>query len=353
MTGRIDFSRFDALIGFGDSLADSGNAVALGEATLPAASGFWFGRYSTGPTYFDLMFEAVTGAAPQDYLASERIGAEGAVSANYAIGGATAREDLAAQVDAFAADLARGLVLGGVAPHDALFAVNIGGNDVLRAISRDPLFTLDDAADLGAEVGAAHEAALTDLVALDARHVLVAGVANPGSAPTISDNLFGGGVFAALDALDFVPEALNPAIRAAALAVAIREPEATFYVFEPDARPAFEDPGAYGLDPDLLTENLEEDIEEGRATLDDAPRYAFVDQIHPGAALHALTFEQASDAEVIGGPDAVIDNDWTGTDGDDTVSGYGGDDTLTGGDGADLLMGGAGADVLYGDGALG
>lgn len=134
-------SRFSGIVVFGTSLSDSGNAFALrGEASTPpdftldpllvpsapyAKGGHHF---SNGKTWIEQFAITVgLGDSVRPAFATTDAGAT-----NYAVGGARAYEDginvnLTQQVTAF---LERS---GGVAPADALYAIEMGSNDVRNA----------------------------------------------------------------------------------------------------------------------------------------------------------------------------------------------------------------------------
>ena len=118
---QIDLSRYDSLYGFGDSLADSGNAVFLAELTAglvddptPPEQGYFNGRFSNGPNYFDQLYEEITGKPLATYIpAAELVGEileefslpSGARDGvNFALGGSTAIPEYGADIPAFLQD---------------------------------------------------------------------------------------------------------------------------------------------------------------------------------------------------------------------------------------------------------
>ena len=132
---------FSRIVVFGTSLSDSGNAFALhGGANTPpdylldpllvpsapyARGGHHF---SNGATWVE-QFARSNGLAGSVRPAF----ASASAASNYAVGGARAREDgsnlnLPQQVDAFLLDN------GGIAPSDALYVIEMGGNDVRDAL---------------------------------------------------------------------------------------------------------------------------------------------------------------------------------------------------------------------------
>lgn len=150
------------IVVFGTSLSDPGNAFALRGGTntppdysvdpflvpnAPYARGGH--HFSNGPTWIEQY------ARPLGLAGSVRPAlASSGGATNYAVGGARAREEhinynLPQQVGTFLADF------GGAAPSDALYVVEMGGNDL-----RDAL-----AAFVGAGGGAAGEAAAGAIIA--------------------------------------------------------------------------------------------------------------------------------------------------------------------------------------------
>ncbi|HZR70441.1 MAG TPA: SGNH/GDSL hydrolase family protein [Burkholderiales bacterium] len=144
------------LVVFGDSLSDPGNAFALagGTNTPPDYSVDFFlvpsQPYARGGHHFtngDTWIELLARARGMNANAQPAFRSNAAGAANYAIGGARARDDgtatsLSRQVDAFLGDT------GGGAPGGALYVIEVGGNDIRDiAQTRDPTLA---AAALGA-----------------------------------------------------------------------------------------------------------------------------------------------------------------------------------------------------------
>lgn len=150
---------------FGDSVVDAGNGQQL-MGWNPASQGYYNGRFSDGPVYTDVLYRSLFGT---DMTASLLGGT------NYAYGGARVKggflPDLVSQIDAFEA------AVGGVAAEDALYVINITGNDMLALMSgsTDGLSKEDYAARAGATL----RAQLERLNALGARHILMTDVPNP------------------------------------------------------------------------------------------------------------------------------------------------------------------------------
>jgi phospholipase/lecithinase/hemolysin len=142
-TGAAAQPRFDSLVIFGTSLSDPGNLFALGGGTntppnylvdellvpsVPYARGGH--HFSDGATWVEQLARSLGMAAS----AKPALANESKKAANYAVGGARARDtdhpfDLGEQTAAFLADR------GGAAPSSALYVVEMGGNDIRDAIA--------------------------------------------------------------------------------------------------------------------------------------------------------------------------------------------------------------------------
>ncbi|MBV7256466.1 PEP-CTERM sorting domain-containing protein [Pacificimonas sp. WHA3] len=158
---------------FGDSLVDAGNiSVVTGGAVPDPARGYFQGRFTNGPDFTDLLNQKVSGSLTTASL----LGGD-----NYAFGGARIVDnsgfavnsdmipDLDAQVGTYLA------ASGGVADGDALYTINMSGNDIF-AISRGQTgpFTEDE------YIALAAQRVIANIVALDgagARSILLMGVA--------------------------------------------------------------------------------------------------------------------------------------------------------------------------------
>src|SRR5581483_3564427 len=135
--------RFNRIVVFGTSFSDPGNAYALrGETTAPPydtldlflvpSAPYSIGgghHFSNGETWIEQLARSL-GLAENTRPAFQ---SPGAGATNYAVGGARAYEDgknmnLSEQVNRFLSDF------GGVAPSDALYVVEMGGNDIRDAL---------------------------------------------------------------------------------------------------------------------------------------------------------------------------------------------------------------------------
>ena len=106
---------------FGDSLVDAGNVFVLTGGTTPdPAEGYFEGRFTNGPDFTDLLGAQITGS----FTTPSLLGGN-----NFAFGGARIVDnggipDLDLQVATY---LTRS---GGTADPDALYAINVAGNDI-------------------------------------------------------------------------------------------------------------------------------------------------------------------------------------------------------------------------------
>lgn len=111
---------------FGDSLVDAGNIYEL-FGYPPSSLGYYDGRFTNGPDFTDLLAERITGS----YTAPSLTGGN-----NFAFGGARIVDDGGPPDlnDQVSSHLARS---GGSADGDALYVVNMAGNDVFAIQNGD------------------------------------------------------------------------------------------------------------------------------------------------------------------------------------------------------------------------
>jgi phospholipase/lecithinase/hemolysin len=178
---------------FGDSFVDAGSVNQFSGGTLaPSALGFWYGRWSDGPSWVDYLGYANFGAPTKTFYTGN---APGTIpgspgftytpgASNFAVGGARAGSNdglipsLPTQVGLYNQYL---LATGDLPDANTLFILNFGNNDVnyINSLAGDPVAQV---AAFDAYVN--NMAAVTLGLAMNgAQHILVAGVPNPTKAP--------------------------------------------------------------------------------------------------------------------------------------------------------------------------
>jgi phospholipase/lecithinase/hemolysin len=203
-TSAAERQQYSSLIVFGTSLSDSGNAFALRGGTntppdydlnpllIPNAPYTRGGHhFSDGATWVEQFARSLglAGSVRPAY------GSNSPTATNYAVGSARACDapgndnvNLADQVGAFLGDSS------GVAPPDALYVIEMGGNDVRDAIAaalgvlqRGGTFqqAVQAATPILACAQQAIQAAIVTLQQAGATHFLVWTVPNPGLTPAI------------------------------------------------------------------------------------------------------------------------------------------------------------------------
>ena len=296
-----------SIVVFGDSLSDSGNAFALlGTTNTPpdysvdpflvpdrpyARGGLHF---SNGATWIEQLARSLALAGN----ARPALRSSSPTAANYAVGGARARDDhvsfnLPQEVSTFLSDR------GGVAPSDALYILEIGGNDV-----RDALVAFVGTLQAGgtpAQAQAAAQAVLADAVAsigaqmqalggAGARQFLVWRVPSIGLTPAIRS------LASVNPALPFVGDSLTQAFNAAVEANVLAPLQAAgFGIVRFDAYQLLAQVVAQPADFGLT------DVTHACITPAVAPfecqhpdEFLFWDGIHPTAAGHAIIAQRAS-----------------------------------------------------------
>ena len=166
---------YSDLFVFGDSLVDAGNTqqlvVGLGGADpAPAAAGYFDGRFQNGINFADVLNFAIEGTNSDNSLAG---------GDNYSYGGARARAtadvvpDLVAQVGQFST------AVGGLADPNALYLINVGGNDIFDILSNPGQATA-----IGTAAVTAIATSVLTLQSLGAEHILFVGIGDVGSPPS-------------------------------------------------------------------------------------------------------------------------------------------------------------------------
>ncbi len=288
-----DAITFDRIIVFGASVSDPGNAFALtGEATKPpydeldaflvpdapyARGGHHF---SNGATWIEQY------AKPRGLGRSvgPAFADSSPYSLNYAVGGARARHDginvnFPDQLTAFLTDV------GNVAPSDALYVIDFGGNDVRDALeASDPTMVLADAlTSIATNVGT--------LYAVGARKFLVLNVPNLAVLPSIriADGIFPGTAAGA----GILSQIFNLNLENGVLAFigALPGVEITRLDLYQIINGIMADPAAFGLtetEAACITPNV------APFTCKKPDQFFFWDGIHPTKAVHGILAQEAA-----------------------------------------------------------
>ena len=301
-------ARYSGIVVFGTSLSDSGNAFALRGATntppdydmnpllVPNAPYTRGGHhFSDGATWVEQLARSfgLAGAVRPAY------GSDSRIATNYAVGGARACDapgdgsvNLADQVTAFLADG------GGVAPPDALYVIEMGGNDVRDAIVT-ALGVLQAGATLQQAVQAAGpilacaqqaiRAAIVTLEQAGARHFLVWTAPDLGLTPAIRSLGPGAMALATSLAWMFNTQRLLPTVHTLDQAsddIDIAMLDAFTLLQQINAHPA-----NFGL---TNTTTACVTPSEEPFFCQTADEYLFWDGIHPTRAAHALVAHEAA-----------------------------------------------------------
>lgn len=285
-------SPYSGIVVFGTSLSDSGNAFYLrgNQATpwdftldplfVPSAPYARGGHhFSNGATWIEQYARSIgLAGSARPALASEGAGT------NYAVGGARAYEDginfnLGRQVDTFIADV------NGYAPSDALYVIEMGGNDV-----RDAFAAFASNRNGGAIISAALASIAVNiqkLYAVGARNFLVVNAPNISLTPAI--RTFGPLVGAQAAQLT---QGFNGALVAQVLAPLSGLPGAQFTVLDSYAMltSIVGAPASFGL----TTVTTACVTKVAPYHCEDADEYLFWDGIHPTKAGHAILAAQAA-----------------------------------------------------------
>jgi phospholipase/lecithinase/hemolysin len=274
------------LVVFGDSLSDPGNAFALvgGTNTPPDYANDPFlvpdqpyarggHHFTNGDTWIELLARSRGLAAN----AQPAFRGASAGAANYAIGGARARDDgrptsLSRQVDRFLQDV------GGAAPGGALYVIEFGGNDIRDvAVTQDPSIV---ASALGAI-----QADIVRLYGAGARTFLVWNSPKVAATPAIrmADALFPG----TAAAVDFVTQQYNGALQQVLAGLAQALPGSRFVPYDAYGNVAaiVANGAAFGL-TNVTDACIQPDV---APYFCQAPGdYLFWDGIHPTEAVHGI-----------------------------------------------------------------
>ena len=277
---------------FGDSLSDTGNAFVLQRVnnTPPAYSVDALlvpdDAYARGGHHFTNGATWAEDLARPLGLAADvgpAFRAANHLATNYAVGGARAANDgnnvnLPVQVQDFLEDF------GNSAPSDALYVIEIGGNDVRDALAalltgQDPALVIGaGVASIGTNIGT--------LYAAGARRFLVWNVANIGLSPAVRtlDAQFGPGIAGAADSL---VQGFNANL--GGILATLQQTLPGIEILEFDLYGEFNaivtNPALFGL-TDVVDACIAPNVPPFVCTNPD--QYVFWDGIHPTKVVHAI-----------------------------------------------------------------
>ena len=275
-------SPYSALYAFGDSLSDVGNVFAASRGTEPARP-YFQGRFSNGPIWLDyLAAQFRTGRMIPSLLGGKDY-AFGSATTGYAptLSNPSLVPTFAQQVALFNA------ATHGIAPSSALYAVWIGGEDLLNVLQSGATGTQALALMRGA--AATETTVIATLIGKGARSFLVGLLPDAGKAPSITG--LGPAVSAEASAL---AAAYNIALVAnLSGVVASRRANASYLDAFLLVDIVVADPGAFGLSN--VTDPCYGGPLTGGGTVCASPdQYLFWDGDHPTTAAHAIIADEAA-----------------------------------------------------------
>jgi len=288
---------YDRIVVFGTSLSDPGNAYALtgwlsrppydtlDDLLVPDAPYARGGHhFSNGATWVEQYARSVGLAGSTRPAFAARDG----LAANYAVGGARAREDginvnLSTQLQAFLADFPD-------APADALYVVEMGSNDIRDALLVDPASEPGPAGVLE-EALTAIASAMVDLYDGGARQFLVLNGADISLTPAVQQlelAMPGATLYAQLLGYIFNEELENLLVYLEATLpdIDIRRLDMYGQLNEYAA-----DPGSFGL-TEVSAACVTPDLPPFACHFPD--EYLFWDGVHPTRAVHAIFAREAA-----------------------------------------------------------
>jgi phospholipase/lecithinase/hemolysin len=256
---------------FGDSLSDVGNIFIATGGTIPA-SPYVGGQFSNGPIWAQVLSSSLGLGALQPSLAGGTDFAFGLATTGNPSTASVIVPTLTQQVGMFLASV------GGNAPSSALYAVWIGGNDLLNIISSGVTAPIALAE---AQAAAQSEAAdIGTLITHGARDILVPLVPDPGVTPAV---IAGGGGAASTLLAQIYNTALEAAIGGLSPTPGVRLTYLDTFSLIDDV---VANPGAFGFtnvtDPCYVGP-----FTGGGSVCADPNHYLFWDTDHPTAAAHA------------------------------------------------------------------
>jgi len=276
---------YSAIYAFGDSLSDVGNVFVGTSGTEPAPP-YFAGRFSNGPIWLDYL-AAQLGTGP---MIPSLLG-----GTDYAFGSATTGYGPTLSTPSLVPTLVQQVTLfdaatQGLAPSSALYAVEVGGSDLLNIFQSGAAGAQALALVQGAAATAATEIAA--LIGAGARSFLVGLLPDVGKAPSVT--MFGPAAAAAASALAM---AYNTALEADLSGLITAGASLSYLDAFSLVDAAVANPGAFGLSN--VTDPCYVGPLTGGGTVCATPdQYLFWDGDHPTTAAHAIVAAAADVALV-------------------------------------------------------
>jgi outer membrane lipase/esterase len=310
---------YGRVVAFGDSLSDNGNLFA--NTGVPQAP-YFNGRFSTGPTFIELLANPANSSNPDSSL--NRFWGRGPIpslpftgpfvtggSVNAAIGGATAGGpnaggqpyffssevfnappigNIPGGIPSVEAQIAQYAIAGGkIWPND-LVSIQGGANDFFNffGFAKQGMITLTqgDIQSFAVNVGQFETTNVAALVGLGAKTLLVSNLPSLGSTPNFNGNstTMGAGLLATLT--------YNSTLNQGVQQLAVTNPGVNFIQMDwySALNVALKNPGAFGL-----TNTMDACFNATAKTVCSTPNtYLFWDGVHPTETGHALLARYAS-----------------------------------------------------------
>jgi outer membrane lipase/esterase len=273
--GSASAQTYNRLVVFGDSLSDNGNLYAVTGGTQPPAAVYWQGRFSTGPTFVELL-----GFNLGRYTA----GAPVSGSVNYAFGGA--RTDSQASPPGMRVQLAAYTGAGGRFGPNDLVSILGGANNIFQGLP-----AAGASANPTAAIAPIATSAATDI------NFITNSVAAAGAGTILVTNLpklsltpqFAGTTAAPL--ADYAVTTFNSALLTGLTATAAANPNSNIIVMD-----LYKVGDAIAGSPDRFgITNVTQACFNGVTLCSNSSGYFYLDGVHPTALGHRLIAKLATD----------------------------------------------------------
>jgi outer membrane lipase/esterase len=248
---------FGGIYAFGDSLTDNGNAYNLTRGLVPKGPPYWKGRFAEGPNWYDIVAAVFR--------------AEGAETRNYAFGGAKAIGNYDLYPDL---QNQRRLFQNAIKPKtNSLAAVWAGGNDVMARVGRS------DVASVARKAADEVVRAVNSLLSNGVKSALVFNLGDLEDIPRYLNASSTTRASASSGTLAYNTRLASGLAGLRAKGMTIHEVDVFGFFKEVVANPR-----AFGI-ANLTKPCIVDD--KAVCTAAEMAVSAFIDRIHPGAALHA------------------------------------------------------------------